>query len=185
VKEMGCTIRQISRAELHADQVRATVGPMLVPKSSPLAWSRGTENMVLIGGVYGGNVVFSGHGAGGHPTAVAVVSDLLAVVHGSKAIDLPSRKTAVSGDLLVSHYIRFIVKDRPGIIAQIAGALAEQQINIHAILQKPGHSKANLPFVVVAEPCPSSALKRALEKIAHLDCLLGRTLDLQMLESES
>jgi homoserine dehydrogenase len=185
VKEMGCTIRQISRAELHADQVRATVGPMLIPKSSPLAWSRGTENMVLIGGVYGGNVVFSGHGAGGHPTAVAVVSDLLAVVHGSKAIDLPSRKTAVSGDLLVSHYIRFIVKDRPGIIAQIAGALADQQINIHAILQKPGHSKANLPFVVVVEPCPSSALKRALEKIAHLDCLLEPTLDLQMLESES
>jgi homoserine dehydrogenase len=184
-REMGCTIRQISRAELHGSEVLATVGPMLVPQTSPLAWSRGTENMVLVGGTYGGDVVFSGHGAGGHPTAVAVVSDLLAIVHGSKTIDLPSQKAGVSGDFLLRHYIRFIVKDRPGIIAQIAGALAEQEINIHAILQKPGHTKANLPFVVIVEPCPSSALKRALEKIATLDCLLEPTLDLQILEPEA
>jgi homoserine dehydrogenase len=184
-REMGCTIRQISRAELHGSQVLATVGPMLVPQASPLAWSHGTENMVLVGGTYGGDVVFSGHGAGGHPTAVAVVSDLLAIVHGSKTIDLPSKKIGVNGDFLLRHYIRFIVKDRPGIIAQIAGALAEQEINIHAILQKPGHTKANLPFVVIVEPCPSSALKRALEKIATLDCLLEPTLDLQILEPEA
>lgn len=182
--DLQCTIRQISRAELRGSEVLATVGPMLVPKASPLAWSRGTENMVLVGGKYGGDVVFSGHGAGGHPTAVAVVSDLLAIVHGSRTVGLPSRKANVSGDFLLRHYIRFIVKDRPGIIAQIAGALAEQGINIHAILQKPGHTKANLPFVVIVEPCPSSTLKRALEKIATLDCLLEPTLDLQILEPE-
>ncbi len=184
-KEMGCTIRQISRAELKDGRVLAVVGPMLVPKTSPLAWSRGTENMVLVGGAYGGDVVFSGHGAGGHPTAVAVVSDLLAIAHGSRTIDLPSMKTAVSADLLVPHYIRFIVKDRPGIIAQIAGALAEQEINIHAILQKPGYNKTNLPFVVIAEPCSGSALKCALEKIAHLDCLLEPTLDMPILDAEN
>ncbi|WP_254062495.1 homoserine dehydrogenase [Acidobacterium sp. S8] len=182
--ELGCTIRQISRSELRNGRVLATVGPMLVPKTSPLAWSRGTENMVLVGGAYGGDVVFSGHGAGGNPTAVAVISDLLAIAHGSRAIDMPSRKMDVSGDFLLRHYIRFIVKDRPGIIAQIAGALAEQEINIHAILQKPGHTKANLPFVVIVEPCASSVLKRALEKIAGLDCLLEPTLDLQILEPE-
>jgi homoserine dehydrogenase len=183
--EMGCTIRQISRAELRGDQVLATVGPMLVPKASPLAWSRGTENMVLVGGAYGGDVVFSGHGAGGHPTAVAVISDLLAIAHGSRTVGLPSKKLNVSGDFLLRHYIRFIVKDRPGIIAQIAGALAKQEINIHAILQKPGHTKANLPFVVIVEPCASSVLKLALEKIATLDCLLEPTLDLQILEPEA
>lgn len=182
--EMGCTIRQISRAELRGNKVLATVGPMLVPKASPLAWSRGTENMVLVGGAYGGDVVFSGHGAGGNPTAVAVISDLLAVVHGSRTIDLASHKIAVSSDFQLRHYIRFIVKDRPGIIAQIAGALAEQEVNIHAILQKPGHTKANLPFVVIVEPCASSVLKLALEKIANLDCLLEPTLELQILEPE-
>lgn len=193
-RELGCTIRQISRAELRnineggtgagGTQVIATVGPMLVPKASPLAWSRGTENMVLIGGRYGGDVVFSGHGAGGHPTAVAVVSDLLAIAHGSRAVDLPSRKATVSADFLLRHYIRFVVNDRPGIVASIAGALAEQGINIHAILQKPGHKKTNLPFVVTVEPCASSALQKALKKIAELDCLLEQPLDLQILEPE-
>ncbi len=79
---LGCTVRQVSWAELAPDgSVIAMVGPMLVPQRSPLAWSRGTENMVLVGGAFGGDVVFSGHGAGGHPTAVAVVSDLLAIAH--------------------------------------------------------------------------------------------------------
>lgn len=184
-REMGCTIRQISRAELRNGEVLATVGPMLVPQASPLAWSHGTENMVLVGGAYGGDVVFSGHGAGGNPTAVAVISDLLAIAHGSCAVGLPSRKISVSGDFLLRHYIRFVVKDRPGIIAQIAGALAEQEINIHAILQKPGHTKENLPFVVIVEPCPPGPLKKALEKIAKLDYLLEPTLDLQILEPEA
>lgn len=183
-REMRCTIRQISRAELRGNEVLATVGPMLVPLASPLAWSRGTENMVLVGGAYGGDVVFSGHGAGGHPTAVAVVSDLLAIVHGSCTIGMPTRKVGVSGDFLLRHYIRFVVQDRPGIIAQIAGALAEQEINIHAVLQKPGHTKANLPFVVIVEPCPFSALQRALAEIATLDCLLEPTLNMQILEPE-
>ena len=62
---------------------------MLVDLRSPLAWSRGTENMVILTGHYGGDVVFSGHGAGGHPTAVAVVSDLLALAHGSRRVEIP------------------------------------------------------------------------------------------------
>ena len=81
-KDLHCTIRQISRAEVRDQELLATVGPMLVPRSSPLSWSRGTENMVISGGQYGGETVFSGHGAGGNPTAVAVISDLLAIAHG-------------------------------------------------------------------------------------------------------
>ena len=75
-RDLGCTIRQVSRAN-DKGSIAATVGPMLVSQRSPLAWSQGTENMVIANGHYGGDVVFSGHGAGGHPTAVAVVSDLL------------------------------------------------------------------------------------------------------------
>ena len=179
--DLDCTIRQVSRAELEGDGVLASVGPMLVPRSSPLAWSRGTENMVLVGGAYGGDVVFSGHGAGGDPTAVAVVSDLLAIAHGARAVVQPSRKAEVSGDLHLRHYVRFVVDDQPGIVAEIATALAEQHININALLQKPGHTKASLPFVVTVEPCAGSALRRALARVDRLDCLLERPLDLQML----
>ena len=187
-RELGCTIRQIARAELRDDfgngDVLASVGPMLVPKASPLAWSRGTENTVLVGGRYGGDVVFSGHGAGGHPTAVAVVSDVIGIAHGSRAVDLPSRKTAIGGEFLLRHSIRFVVCDQPGIIAEIALALAEQEINIHAIFQKPGYGKDNLPFVVTVEPCAASALHRALARIGRMGCLLEKPLDLQILEPE-
>jgi homoserine dehydrogenase len=183
-RELGCTIRQIARAELRDGDVLASVGPMLVPKASPLAWSRGTENTVLVGGRYGGDVVFSGHGAGGHPTAVAVVSDVIGIAHGSRAVDLPSRKTAIGGEFLLRHSIRFVVSDQPGIIAEIALALAEQEINIHAIFQKPGYGKDNLPFVVTVEPCAASALQRALARIDKMNCLLQKPLDLQILEPE-
>ena len=96
-KELGCTIRQVSRAQLDGDVVRARVGPMLVPKTSPIAWSHGTQNMIVTSGEFGGDVVFSGHGAGGHPTAVAVMSDVLAVAQGSSAVRLPVAEAGCDG----------------------------------------------------------------------------------------
>jgi len=185
-RDLGCTIRQIARAErkgaADSAQVAATVGPMLVDLRSPLAWSRGTENMVIFSGRYGGDVVFSGHGAGGHPTAVAVVSDLLALAHGSRRVEIPSSQAGVGAEFEVPHYIRFLVLDRPGIVAEITGALAKEKINIRAIVQKPGYPHSALPFVVTVEPCKSSALQRALTAMRTMDCFLVEPLDLQMLE---
>jgi len=181
-RDLGCTIRQIARSERTGEQIAATVGPMLVDRSSPLAWSRGTENMVVVSGRYGGDVVFSGHGAGGHPTAVAVVSDLLALAHGSRRVEIPSAPAEVGGEFEVPHYIRFLVDDRPGIVSEITGALARERINIRAIVQKPGYPPHALPFVVTVEPCKSSALKRALASIRTLECMREEPLDLQMLE---
>ena len=192
-RDLNCTIRQIARAQFAPEasggagnatsgQLSATVRPMLVPLISPLAWSRGTENMVVTTGFYGGDVVFSGHGAGGNPTAVAVVSDLVGLAQGSCRIAIPSRPLRVGTELEVPHYIRFLVNDRPGIVAGIAGALAHENINLNAILQKPGFPLDRLPFVVTVEPCRTSALKRALKEIAQLPALLEKPLDLQMLE---
>jgi homoserine dehydrogenase len=181
-RDLGCTIRQVARAELAGGPVAATVGPMLVDLHSPLAWSRGTENMVILSGHYGGDVVFSGHGAGGQPTAVAVVSDLLALAHGSRRVEIPSEPAGVGAEFEVPHYIRFLVVDRPGIVADITGALAREHINIRAIVQKPGYPQHALPFVVTVEPCKSSGLKRALASIREKDYLLEEPLDLQMLE---
>jgi homoserine dehydrogenase len=180
-RDLGCTIRQVARADRTHGQIAATVGPTLVAVRSPLAWSRGTENMVVLTGQYGGDVVFSGHGAGGQPTAVAVVSDLLALAHGSRRVELPTAPARVSGEFEVPHYIRFLVDDRPGIVAEITGALAKEKINIRAIVQKPGYPQHALPFVVTVEPCTSSALRRALNGIRGRDYLLEEPLDLQML----
>lgn len=181
-RDLGCTIRQVARAHQSNGELAATVGPMLVDLRSPLAWSQGTENMVIVRGHYAGDVVFSGHGAGGQPTAVAVVSDLLALAHGSRRVEIPSEPARVGAEFEVPHYIRFLVADRPGIVAAITGALAEEQINIRAIVQKTGYPANALPFVVTVEPCRSSALKRALARVSGMDCMLVEPLDLQMLE---
>jgi homoserine dehydrogenase len=181
-RELGSTIRQVARAERTADGIAATVGPMLVDEHSPLAWSHGTENMVIVSGRYGGDVVFSGHGAGGSPTAVAVVSDLIALAHGSRRVEIPSTKTHLTAEFEVPHYIRFLVNDKPGIIADITVALANEGINIRAIFQKPGYPATRLPFVMTVEPCKSSALKRALEILNGKTYMLEEALDLQILE---
>jgi homoserine dehydrogenase len=111
-----------------------------------------------------------------------VVSDLLSLAHGSRRVEVPSVPARVGAEFEVPHYIRFLVDDRPGIVAEITGALAAERINIRAIVQKPGYPQHALPFVVTVEPCKSSALTRALTTIRTMDCLLEEPLDLQMLE---
>jgi homoserine dehydrogenase len=180
-KELGCTIRQVSRAQLDGKLVHARVAPMLVPLTSPIAWSHGTQNMVVTSGRFGGDVVFSGHGAGGEPTAVAVVSDILAVAQGTGAVSLPVRRRDVTGEFLAPHYLRFVVDDKPGIVSAIAGALAKVGANIDSILQRPGYPKHRLPFVVTTEPCLTSTIEAAVASIAKLDCMLERPLCLQIL----
>lgn len=183
-KELGCTIRQVSRAQLDGGRVHARVAPMLVPLTSPIAWSHGTQNMVVTSGEFGGDVVLSGHGAGGNPTAVAVVSDLLAVAQNSASVSLPSEPMEVTGEFFAPHYLRFIVDDKPGIVSAIAGALAKVGANIDSILQRPGHPKHRLPFVVTTEPCLTSTISVAVSSIASMDCMLEPPLDLQMLTIE-
>src|ERR1700760_1324466 len=75
----------------------------------------------------------------------------------------------VSADFTTAHYLRFTVADRPGIIAAIARILSEHQINIDAIVQKPGFSKTSLPFVITLEPCSTLAVETALGEIEKLD----------------
>src|ERR1700727_2735079 len=109
---------------------------MLVQVASPMAWSHGTQNMVVVSGKFGGDVVFSGHGAGGEPTAVAVVSDLLAVAQGCKSVQLPIRKRKVTGEFLSPHYLRFVVDDKTGIVSAIEKALGSLA-KLDCMLERP------------------------------------------------
>jgi len=180
-KELGCTIRQVSRAQVQGDGMYARVAPMLVPLQSPMAWSHGTQNMVVSTGRMGGDVVFSGHGAGGDATAVAVMSDLLAVAQGARCVSLPTVAKAVTGDSVAPHYLRFIVDDKPGIVSAISGALSEVGANIDSLLQRRGYPKHRLAFVVTTEPTLNSTIAKAIDSIATLDCMLVRPLALEML----
>ena len=180
-RELGCTIRQVSRAQVEGDGMYARVAPMLVPLNSPMAWSHGTQNMVVSSGRLGGDVVFSGHGAGGDATAVAVMSDVLAVAQGARTVSLPIVPKPVTGDSVAPHYLRFIVDDKPGIVSAIAGALSKVGANIDSLLQRRGYPKHRLPFVVTTEPTLNSTIAEAVGSIAKMDCMLVRPLSLEML----
>jgi homoserine dehydrogenase len=171
--QIGCTIRQIAWAERTSDPrlLRAAVGPALVPLGSPLSSVKGSENLVMVRGQYGGETTFGGRGAGGEPTAVAVLSDLLAIAReGSPVVPRPAAEPAeVSGEFVSPYYIRFTVADRPGIIATLATVFAQQGINIDAILQQPGFPEGRRPFVVSLDPAPASSIDRAMREIAAFD----------------
>ncbi len=183
-RELNCTVRQIAQVSVDGANIQARVGPTLVPNTSPIAWSHGTQNLVMTTGEFGGDVVFSGHGAGGNPTAVAVVSDLLAVAHGSASVSLPVKQRAVSGEFMAPWYLRFVVQDKPGIISAISGSLAKVGANIDSILQRPGYPKDALPFVVTTEPCLTSTIEAAVAAIAKMPTMLEEPLCLQMLVDE-
>jgi len=181
--DLGCTIRQVSRAEVHGDRLLASVQPALVPLDSPMGRMHGSRNLVIATGQYGGETVFSGHGAGGDPTAVAVVSDLAAIGRSGPwqvSESAPIRR-AVSAEFVTRHYLRFTVKDRPGIIASLASELAGHGINIDAVFQRRGFPKDCLPFVISLEECASSTLDRALREIESCDFFVKPTLSLPML----
>ncbi len=195
-RQLGCTIRQISWAELKDGQLFAAVQPALVKLSSPLARVEGSQNLVVATGKYGGETVFGGHGAGGHPTAVAVVSDILAIAASKQAAvtlntsaaDPTTISASVAGitptvttDFTAKHYLRFLVKDRPGIIAALATILSDCNINIDAVLQKPGCPKSHLPFLITLEECKAALVEEALQRINALDFLVQPCLHLPIL----
>jgi homoserine dehydrogenase len=193
-KLLDCTIRQISRAEKTSDKLFASVQPTLVHRDSPLAGVEGGQNLVMSTGKFGGETVFAGHGAGGNPTAVAVVSDLIAIQR-SRQINgvalkenedeagaaLPAN-SPVSADFTSRHYLRFTVKDEPGIIASLASILSRSGINIDSVFQKPGYPKSRLPFVITLEPCPTSLLEESLKHIAQLEFQVQPCVSLPILD---
>jgi homoserine dehydrogenase len=184
--ELGCTIRQISRADLKEKTLFAEVGPSLVPASSPFGRVQNNLNLVLTSGQYGGDVAFLGAGAGGEPTAVAVVSDLMFVAENLSAgerapLPLELASPDVSCDFETPWYLRFVVKDQPGIIARLAAVLSSHQLNIDAVLQKPGFDKGALPFVITLEPCRDAQLAPALQEMAALPFALRPGLCLPIL----
>ena len=201
--ELGCTIRQISRARLHRaglnnnedakeNTLFAEVGPCLVPTASPFGRVERNLNLVLTSGQYGGDMAFLGAGAGGDPTAVAVVSDVMSVAENRRAgagTSSPSRGIStpeiftprISSDFETPWYLRFFVRDQPGIVARLAQIMAVHRLNIDSLLQNPGFDKAALPFVITLEPCRDSLLHPALEEMSGLDFAIRPCLCLPIL----
>lgn len=183
--ELGCTIRQISRADLKEGKLFAEAGPCLVAADSPFGRVQRNLNLVLTSGQYGGDMAFLGAGAGGDPTAVAVVSDVMFVAQslagGKKEFASNVSTPKITCDFETAWYLRFFVRDQPGIVARLAKIMAAHKLNIDSLLQKPGFDKASLPFVITLEPCRDSLLHPALEEMSGLEFALRPCLCLPIL----
>ena len=176
-RRVSCTIRQVAGAEhdIGSRVVRARVGPALVHTDSPLARPVANQNIVVTQGEYSGETAFLGLGAGGDPTAVAVVSDLLAIAERPDAV-LPARfaqvdmPLAVTDRLVCPHYVRFVVRDRLGIVADLGHVLSTHALDIESVLS-PARPRAAGPvaFAATLNECDPHMLERALVEIAQLD----------------
>jgi homoserine dehydrogenase len=185
------TIRLVCAARQTPDGLLLSVRPSLIPQSTILAGVRGAYNAVWVRGRYGADTFYYGRGAGAHPTGVAVVSDLMRVAREIRS-GSPERVSPFAHARLgeycpipitlnrAAYYLRFRVKDRPGIIAQLAAALAAENISIEAVLQLPEENASSLPFVITVEPTTEASIRAALARMEKLDFLTEPPLAMPM-----
>jgi homoserine dehydrogenase len=180
---LGHTVRLIASAERDAAGLRLSVRPALLPRETILASVSGSYNAVWVRGIHGADTFYYGRGAGSMPTGVAVVSDLMRVareiVNGSPERVSPFAHSALEQHAPISiarqvraHYLRFRVKDSPGIIAALASILAAARISLDAVLQLPGSDKDDLPFVITVEPTTEQTVRDAVAQMQGLDFLV-------------
>lgn len=181
--QLDHTIRLICAARQTAAGLILSVRPSLLPQDTILASVRGAYNAVWLRGEFGADTFYYGRGAGPHPTGVAVVSDLMRVareIRHSSAERVSPFAHAQLGDYkpvpVTSHksayYLRFRVEDKPGIIAQLATALAAENISIDAVLQLPNANWRDLPFVITVEPAIEAAIRAAIARMAEMKFLV-------------
>ena len=183
------TIRLLCAARQTPEGLILSVRPALIPSSTILAGVRGSYNAVWVKGLYGEDTFYYGKGAGPRPTGVAVVSDLMRVAREIRR-GSPERVSPFAHQRLGEYkpipvtlqkrpyYLRFRVMDRPGIIAALAGILAQKHISLEAVLQLPYPGKDDLPFVITLEPTTEVAVREAVLEMAQLDFLLDPPLAL-------
>ena len=188
---LGHTIRLICGARLTAEGLILSVRPALIPESTILASVKGAYNAVWVRGKYGADTFYYGRGAGPHPTGVAVVSDLMRVGREIRS-GSPTRVSPFAHDRLEAnqpvsvlkqkraYYLRFFVRDQPGIIAALASILAAKKIGLDAVLQLPNEDKAALPFVITVEPTSEQSVREAVAEMAKLDFMVEPVLALPM-----
>lgn len=188
---LGHTIRLLCAARQTPDGLILSVRPSLIPQSTILASVQGAYNAVWVRGHFGEDTFYYGRGAGPNPTGVAVVSDLMRVAREIRS-GSPNRVSPFAHPRLgeykpipvtlqkSAYYLRFLVNDRPGIIASLSAILAAKNISLDAVLQLPSESKQALPFVITVEPTSERAIREAVAEMSELDFLTEAPLALPM-----
>jgi homoserine dehydrogenase len=181
-RELDSTIRLIGCAELNAGGVSIAVRPWVVKRRSMLGKVEDVNNAVFLVGDRIGRQMFYGPGAGPKATAAAVVSDLVEIGRAFCRGTLQSRR--LSGfekssparpivSEVAKWYLRLTVRDRSGIIADVARLLADAGINIDSVFQKPHMAKDNLSFIITIEPVSEAGIQRVIERINGLEYMVS------------
>jgi homoserine dehydrogenase len=192
---LGYVIRLIGMAEpdRHGGTCRLfqRVRPYLVPFDHPLAHVDGATNAVVAEGNFSGRLLFQGAGAGEGPTASAVVADLIDIARGETGApfsvpvgELEELAPAASGHRTGRSYIRFVVADRPGVLAELTAAMRDAGVSIESLLQK-GRAEADggpVLVAVVTHEGPEAAVTEALRLLEGSPSLAEPPLVMQILD---
>lgn len=179
-REMDCVVKLLAICERVDSGVSVRVHPAMIPRSHPLGGVREAFNAVFVEADAAGQLMFYGKGAGGDPTASAVLGDVVAVARhrvgggrgpGESAYaDLP---VLDMGQALTRYHISLDVADRPGVLAQVATAFAEHDVSIETVRQQIVEGRADEParaqLVVVTHSAPDAALAATVRALAELD----------------
>ncbi|MEO6885848.1 MAG: homoserine dehydrogenase [Jatrophihabitantaceae bacterium] len=178
-KAMNCTIKLLAICErtIGADgreQVAVRVHPAMIPRTHPLAGVGDAFNAVFVEAEAAGSLMFYGRGAGGAPTASAVLGDLVAVARNRVSGSRGSGESAYAalpvqpmGEVATRYHVALEVFDEPGVLATVANAFAEQGVSIQTVRQEGRGDAATL--VLVTHAASDAALARTVEQLAAMD----------------
>ena len=179
--ELGYRIKLLGLASQSPAGVSLRVHPCLVPLSNPIALVDGVHNAVVIEGDAVGRVVLEGRGAGAGPTASAVVADLIDIARGrigpAWGLDPAGMMPGATVPMLAhrgAYYLRLLVQDRAGVIADVTAALRDAGVSLESMLQR-GRGPAGdaVTVVLVTHETSESAIRQALASIAALPSVVA------------
>ena len=176
-RELGYAIKLIAHTQRHPGRVEARVHPAMIPLDHPLAQVEGANNAVFVEGDLVGQVLLVGQGAGGRPTASAVVGDLIDLarsirrgVQSRPSFSFDDRIGVIPmGEVKTRAYYRIRVDDRTGVLAALGQVFAEEGVSISSLIQKDAWvDEQTAELVVTTHPAPDASLQKARDRIAEL-----------------
>jgi homoserine dehydrogenase len=178
-KELGYVIKLLAIAKNHNDEVEVRVHPTLIPQDNMLASVSGVNNGILVEGDMVGETMFYGRGAGQDPTSSAIISDIMAIAQSiveggynkdKRLLNLSDiKKIRPIDELESSYYLRFIVIDRPRVMARISSILGDQNISIECCIQKGRNIGDYVPLILTTHTTKEKAIQDAIKEIGKLD----------------